>query len=78
MKDLGEKQEALLREAVVKKEQTLVTHSMAKRVYGSNSGAKKALSSLESRGILTEVEGSHRLRFEITNLPEELYNRWIE
>lgn len=75
--DLGEKQKALLKNAVVKKEQALVTHSMAKRVYGSTSEAKSALSSLEARGILEEVDGSHRMRFTIENLPEDLYSKWI-
>jgi predicted transcriptional regulator len=76
--NLGDNQKSLLRKAVVDKKQALVTFSMAKKIYGSSNQAKKGLAGLENKGIIEEIDGSHRMKFEITNLPEDLYAKWIK
>jgi len=80
--NLGEKQKAVLKKAVVDKESASVTFSMARSVYGNRSAARDCLNGLEAKGILEEVKGGSEFKnngnlYKITNLPEEHYDQWV-
>lgn len=74
---IGENQKAVLRRAVVDNSSTKVTFGMAKSVYGDKTQAKKCLRSLAGKGILEETENSNGRLYRITNLPDELYDKWV-